>query len=166
MPERQHRQAGCGLSSRPSGTACQDLHQELVASLVPATVAMPQNAPVNASGTDDESKIAGTRRGDSVCVQKGTSCHDEIAVYRIATIPGKRGSLVVPGGKIVDGKEVVMGSGEWRYDSGKPTLATEHPQGVITLKVDDCKIEGTFTLPDKRVLRGADLKGKVYASQP
>jgi hypothetical protein len=130
----------------------------LAGSLVFAIVAIPQNAPVNASTTDDESKIAGTWRGDSVCVAKGTSCHDEIAVYRIAAIPGKRGYLSVTAGKVVDGKEIVMGSGEWRYDSGMHTLTVELPSGVITLKIDGDKIEGTFILADKTVLRRITLK--------
>lgn len=130
----------------------------LAASFVSAIVAIPQNAPVNSSATDDESKIGGTWRGDSVCVEKGTSCHDEIAVYRIAAISGKRGYLMVTGGKVVDGKEIVMGSGEWRYDSEKHTLTAELPKGVITLKIEGDKIEGTFTLPDKTVLRRITLK--------
>jgi hypothetical protein len=91
-------------------------------------------------------------------VEKGTSCHDEIAVYRIAAIPGKRGYLMVTGGKVVDGKEIVMGSGEWHYDSGKHTLTAELPKGVITLKIVGDKIEGTFILPDKTVLRRITLQ--------
>ncbi len=128
------------------------------ASLLPAGVAISQNAPANDSTADDESRLAGTWRGDSLCVEKGTACHDEIAVYRIAAIPGKRGYLLVTGGKVVDGKEIVMGSGEWRYDSGKHTLTGELPRGVITLKLDGDKLEGTFTLPDKTVLRRITLK--------
>jgi len=67
-------------------------------------------------------------------VEKGTSCHDEIAVNRIASIPGKRGYRMVAGGKVVDGKEIVVGTGEWRYDTAKHTLTVELPRGVITLK--------------------------------
>jgi hypothetical protein len=130
----------------------------LAASLVSANAAIPQGAPPNSSATDDESEIGGTWRGDSVCVEKGTSCHDEIAVYRIAVIPGKRGYFMVTGGKVVDRKEIVMGSGEWRYDSGKHTLTGELPKGVITLKIDGDKIEGTFILPDKTVLRRITLQ--------
>jgi hypothetical protein len=130
----------------------------LAGSLVFALVAIPQNTPATASATDEESKIAGTWRGDSVCVEKDTSCHDEIAVYRIAAIPGKRGYLTVTAGKVVDGKEIVMGSGEWRYDSGMHTLIVELPRGVITLKIDGDKIEGVFILPDKTVLRRIALK--------
>jgi hypothetical protein len=130
----------------------------LAASLGSANGRNPQNVAVNSSGTDDESKIEGTWRGVSVCVERGTSCHDEIAVYRIAAIRGKPGYLTVTGGKVVDGKEIVMGSGEWRYDRGKHTLTAELPTGVITLRIDHDKIEGTFTLPDQTVFRQIRLK--------
>lgn len=129
-----------------------------VAVIISATVAIPQDAPVKSPAADSELEIAGTWRGDSVCVQRGTSCHDEIAVYRIAAIPGKRGYFMVTGGKVVDQKEIVMGSGEWRYDNGKHTLTGELPKGVITLKIVGDNIDGTFTLPDKTVLRRITLK--------
>jgi len=130
----------------------------LAALLAPVVAALPQNAPTSASSAGDESKLAGTWRGDSLCVEKGTSCHDEVAVYRIAAIPGKRGYLLVTGGKVVDDKETVMGSGEWHYDSAKRTLTSELPRGVITLKLDGDKLEGAFTLPDKSILRRITLK--------
>jgi hypothetical protein len=130
----------------------------LCVSLIPAPIAIPQNAPANASSADDEAKLTGVWRGDSLCAEKGTACHDEVAVYRIAAIPGKRGYLLVTGGKVVDGKEIVMGSGEWRYESAKHTLTGDLPRGVITLKLDGDMLEGTFTLPDKTVLRRITLK--------
>jgi hypothetical protein len=130
----------------------------LLAAFVSAVVAIPQKAPANASSPDDESKIAGTWRGNSLCVERGTSCHDELAVYRIAAIPGKRGYLMVTGGKIVDGKEIVMGSGEWRYDSRKHTLTVELSKGVIALKVDGDLLRGTFVLPDQSILRRITLE--------
>lgn len=130
----------------------------LAAALVPGVFAMAQNAPANSASGGAEQKLAGTWRGDSLCVEKGTACHDEIAVYRIAAIVGKPGTLLVSGGKVVDGKEIVMGTGEWRYDSAKHTLSVELPRGVITLKADGDKLEGTFTLPDKTVLRRITLK--------
>ncbi len=127
-------------------------------SFVPVAVAIPQNAPASASRAGEERKLEGTWRGDSLCVEKGAACHDEVAVYRIATMPGKRGYLMVTGGKVVDGKEIVMGSGEWRYDSEKQTLSVELPRGVITLKLNGDKLEGTFILPDKTVFRRITLK--------
>jgi len=130
----------------------------LAAMLVPGVLAMPQNPAASSSSGGEERKLAGTWRGDSLCVEKGTACHDEVAVYRLAAIPGKPGYLMVTGGKVVDGKEIVMGTGEWRYDSTKRTLSVELPRGVITLKADGEKLEGTFTLPDKTVLRRISLK--------
>ena len=130
----------------------------LSASLLSAVVAIPQSPTASASITSDESKLAGTWRGESLCVEKSTACHDEVAVYRIAAIPGNRGLLMVTGGKVVDGKEIVMGSGEWRYDGAKHTLTGDLPRGVIILKRDGDKLEGTFTLPDKTVLRRITLK--------
>jgi hypothetical protein len=130
----------------------------LAALLAPPVAALPQNAPPKASRVGDESKLVGTWRGDSLCVEKGTACNDEVAVYRIAMISGKRGFLLVTGGKVVNGKEIVMGSGEWRYDSGKRTLTGELPRGVITLKLDGDKLEGVFLLPDKTVFRRITLK--------
>src|SRR5260370_36719955 len=117
----------------------------LAGALVPKVLAIPQNSPPNSSSAGEESRLAGTWRGDSLCVEKGTACHDEIAVYRIAAIPGKRGYLLVTGGKVVDGKEIVMASGEWRYDSGKHTPTGQLPRA-------------TFTPPDKTVLRRITLK--------
>ncbi len=130
----------------------------LAGALVPKVLAIPQNSPPNSSSAGEESKLEGTWRGDSLCVEKGTACHDEIAVYRIAAIPGKPAYLLVTGGKVVDGKEIVMATGEWRYDSTKHTLTVDLPRGVMTLKADGDKLEGTFTLPDKSILRRISLK--------
>lgn len=130
----------------------------LAAALVSGVLVKAQNPAAKGSGDGEEGKLVGTWRGDSLCVEKGTACHDEVAVYRIAAIPGKPGYLMVSGGKVVDGKEIVMGTGEWRYDSTKHTMSVELPRGVITLKVDGDRLEGTFTLPDKTVLRRISLK--------
>ena len=107
---------------------------------------------------DDESSIVGIWRGDSICVLKNTACHDEVAVYRVSAIPGKHGHVYVSGGKVVDGREVVMGSGEWRYDESTRTLSTELPQGDIILVANGDQMQGTFTLHDKTVLRRITLR--------
>jgi hypothetical protein len=115
-----------------------------------------------AQAADDESSIVGIWRGDSVCLQKNTACHDENAVYRISAIPGKQGRVYVSGGKVVDGKEVVMGSGEWRFDANTRTLSSELPLGDIVLVVNGDKMQGTFTLHDKTVLRHITLKREQH----
>jgi hypothetical protein len=72
----------------------------LAAALVAGALAMAQNPAADSSSCGEERKLAGTWRGDSLCVEKGTACHDEIAVYRIAAIPGKPGYLLVSGAKL------------------------------------------------------------------
>jgi hypothetical protein len=116
----------------------------------------PDPGAVLAAG--DESRLAGTWRGTSSCVEKGTACQDEVAVYRVAAIAGKPAAFTVTGGKMVDGKEVVMGSVEGRWEAAKHTLSVKLPGGAIALTLDRDTLTGTFTLPDKRVLRHITLK--------
>jgi hypothetical protein len=60
--------------------------------------------------------IAGTWRGHSVCLVKSSPCHDEVNVYRFSKLPGKPASFSLTASKVVDDKEIVMGSG------GAPTM--------------------------------------------
>jgi len=104
-------------------------------------------SPAAKSGPDDASQVAGVWRGNSTCMVKDSPCHDEVNVYRISTIAGKPGLLLVIAGKIVDGKEIVMGSGEWKYDAQKHTLEWEiSGGGVLKLTVDGNKMEGALTV--------------------
>jgi hypothetical protein len=103
---------------------------------------MAQNDP----GATD--MVAGVWRGHSVCMVKDSPCHDEMNVYRISAIAGKPGIYFVSGNKIVDGKEEVMGTGEWRYDASAHVLTYEFPRGVFRLKMDGGKMEGDLKLPD------------------
>lgn len=100
--------------------------------------------------------IAGVWRGNSTCMVKGSPCHDEINVYRIAKVSGKADMMTVTGTKIVDGKEIVMGSSDWKYDPQKHTL--DSPDDAIHLEISGNTIEGTLTLPDKTVYRRIHLK--------
>jgi hypothetical protein len=58
--------------------------------------------------------------------------------------------------KIVDGKEVVMGSGEWKYDEKRRVVECENPH--IQLLVDSDKMEGALRLADGTVYRRIYLK--------
>ena len=107
---------------------------------------------------DDESSVAGVWRGNSICVPRNTACQDEVAVYRVSAIPGKHGSVYVSGGKAVDGKEVVMGSSEWRFDASTHTLSVQLSAGDIVLVANGNTMQGAFTLHDKTVLRHITLK--------
>ena len=118
-----------------------------------AFVSYPQTGPAKDLANDD---IAGVWRGNSNCMVKNSPCHDEINVYRIAKVSGKPEMMKVTGSKIVDGKEVVMGSSDWKYDAQKHTL--DSSDGAIHLDIAGNKIEGALTLRDKTVYRRIHLK--------
>jgi hypothetical protein len=87
-------------------------------------------ASAPSSAMEDESKLFGNWRGDSLCVATGTACRDEKVVYHIAKIPSKAGYVLVSADKIVNGAAINMGTLEFRYDPNKQALACEYTQGV------------------------------------
>lgn len=111
-----------------------------------------QNEGPAGSEKDARTEIAGMWRGHSVCEDKNSPCHDEVNVYRFTPVDGKANVFVVTASKIVDGKEVVMGSGsEWKYDEKTQTVVCEKP--AIRLTIDGKKMEGALSLPDGKVYR-------------
>ena len=78
----------------------------LAASL--STAAQSPAKPAN-----DDQQVGGVWRGNSTCVVKDSPCHDEVNVYHISKVAEKPNSFMVTGSKVVDGNEIVMGSGEW-----------------------------------------------------
>jgi hypothetical protein len=107
-----------------------------------------QTAP---HGGDAQITIVGVWRGHSVCTDKNSACHDEVNVYRFAAVAGKPNSFTVTASKVVDGKEIVMGSGEWKFDEKKRVLETEKPP--IRMTIDGKKMEGALSLADGTVYR-------------
>ena len=103
-------------------------------------------------------QVLGTWRGNSVCMVKDSPCHDEVNVYRFAEIAGKSKAVMVTGSKVVDGKEVVMGTSEWKYEAEKQTLEWEGPHGTFRLSVGGDKMEGSLTTKDGVVYRRISLK--------
>ena len=97
--------------------------------------------------------VAGIWRGHSICTVKDSPCHDEVNVYHVSAIPVKPGIYFVSGNKVVDGKEEVMGTGEWRYDARTHELVYEFPRGVFHLKIDGERMEGDLKLPDGTLYR-------------
>ncbi len=104
-------------------------------------------------------EIAGVWRGTSDCVVANSPCHDEINVYRFTEVASKPGTFQGSAAKLVDGKEVVMGSSGWTYDSAKHTLETQLPNGsTVRFVVDAAKMEGNLLLTDKSTYRRIHLK--------
>ena len=105
----------------------------------------------------DESQLFGDWRGESICQVRDSPCHDEKVVYHISK--GKeRGTIVVSADKIVDGRQVNMGSGDYQYDERTGTLTNETGGRVWKLIVKGNSLEGTLTLANKTVYRRVTLR--------
>src|SRR5580693_3348936 len=110
-----------------------------------------QNAGAKSEAEDARSRIAGVWRGHSVCVDKNSPCHGEVNVYRFSKIAGRPNEFSVTASKVVDGKEIVMGSGAWKYDEKKRIVESEVPP--IRLAIDGRKMEGALNLADGTAYR-------------
>ena len=102
-------------------------------------------------------KIAGVWRGNSVCLDKNSSCHDEVNVYRFAKIADRPDLFLVTASKVVDGREVEMGSSEFKYDEKTKNVECEKPRIRLTILRDNW-MEGALTLEDGKEYRKIRLK--------
>lgn len=128
----------------------------LVASLVGDRPHSLQNAGTKSDAEDARSRITGVWRGHSECTVKNSPCHDEINVYRFSKVASDANKFSVIGSKVVDGKEVVMGSSDWKYDEKKRVVECEKPSIQLTITGD--KMEGALKLDDGTVYRRIYLK--------
>ncbi len=131
----------------------------VLAFLVPFTACccLAQAAGSKTLAHGGPSQIAGAWRGNSVCAVENSPCHDEVNVYRFSEVAGKPGVFSVIGSKIVNGKEVAMGTAEWKYDAETHTLSADLPNGVFRYVVDGDKMEGTLSMRDHTVYRRVHL---------
>ena len=107
--------------------------------------------------TDAREILVGMWEGNSICVDRSSPCHDEINVYRFARIAGKPNAFLVTASKVVDGKEVVMGSGEWKYDESSKSVECAEPRIRLTIMRENW-MEGVLTLENGREYRKIRLK--------
>jgi hypothetical protein len=128
----------------------------LVLTLAGSWPCASQKASASGDAGDAGSRIAGVWRGHSECTDKNSPCHDEVNAYRFSRIAGRTNEFSVTASKVVDGKEVVMGTGEWKYDEKKQIVECEKPR--IRLAVDGDKMEGALSLSDGTVYRWIYLK--------
>lgn len=105
----------------------------------------------------DETQLIGNWTGESVCQVKPSACHDEKVVYHVS-----KGSdpdhVMISADKIVDGKAVNMGSGNYIYDRTNGTLLNEIEGRVWRFTVRGNTMTGTLTMPDKTIYRRVALK--------
>jgi hypothetical protein len=131
------------------------LHAGLViCGLLIMVTASPAEAKADA---DDESPLFGDWKGESIVVAKSSVAKDEVVVWHIskAKEPGK---VRVTADKIVNGKSITMGTGDWVYDKTKKTITWKSKVGVWKLSVDGDTMKGTLTLTDRMVFRRVSLQ--------
>ena len=105
-----------------------------------------------------EGQVAGVWRGESICAPDRAGCVDEKVVYYISAIEGRAGVVSIRADKIVNGRAVTMGTGEWQHDAEHHALIWETPRQTWLLKIDGDTIDGTLALADKTVVRRMTLK--------
>ena len=111
-------------------------------------------------------QVTGTWRGNSECAIKNGACHDEINVYRFSELAARPGWFSGTGSKVVNGKEISMGTLNWQYDAKSHILESNNSSGSFRLSVNDDKIDGTLILlPDGIVYRRIHLTKMKSQSQ-
>ena len=103
-------------------------------------------------------RFAGTWRGNSVCLVKNSPCRDEVNVYRFSRIAGRANSFSVTASKVVDDREVMMGSSECAYNGVNHAVECKSPD--IRLVITGNKMEGNLTLSDGTPYRRISLQKK------
>src|SRR5437879_1099739 len=88
------------------------------AALALGSIGMFSACPASA----EASGVVGTWRGESVCVTDAPSCHNETVVYYIKDVPDRPDLVLVQADKIVNGKSITMGTGQWQHDHSRHTL--------------------------------------------
>lgn len=120
------------------------------------TLALLIGVCLSASAATDSP--AGVWRGDSLCTSGAPSCKNESVVYYIEAIADKPDTMFIRADKIVDGKAITMGTGQWQYNQAKQTLSWLVDQRLWLLTINGKRIEGTLTLPGNVVFRRMTLK--------
>ena len=105
--------------------------------------------------------ISGTWRGSSICQDKTSACHDEIAVYHASKAAG-RNVYLFQMNKMVNGQETEMGPLNFLYNDTLKTLtAIDNFRGTKhtwSFKINGTTMHGTLTVDNARVFRVIDLK--------
>jgi hypothetical protein len=73
-------------------------------------------------------------------------------------VPNSPNLVSIQADKIVDGKPITMGTGEWQFDRVRSTLEWRMPKQVWLLKISGSRMEGTLKLTDGTVLRNMILE--------
>lgn len=94
-----------------------------------------------------EPSVLSTWRGTSRCTVRPSPCNDEVVVYRFTAGPTP-GDVVVQASKIVDDKEVDMGTLACRLDRAAHRVVCSFERGTFVYVIDGDRIHGTLDLTD------------------
>lgn len=101
------------------------------------------------------SDLVGDWSGTSLCQVKPSACHDENVVYHLSNPHDDK--ITIQADKIVDGKPMTMGTGDWTYQKSARALTFEIPRGTWKLIVSGDTMDGTLTETDGTVFRKVHL---------
>ncbi len=95
--------------------------------------------------SQNASSLPGVWKGTSICQQKNSPCHDEIAVYHISKT-AKANIFEINGNKLVNNKEEEMGILYYTYDAAKQTMVSvdEAHGNRCEFKINGTSMEGTL----------------------
>ena len=120
-------------------------------------------ASPGACQTTNHDALIGAWAGESICTKLRPACHDEHALYRIASTPNDESTLQMSMAKVVDGQEIVMGVLPFHVDDKRRVLSSEFSSGELhhlwTFEWSGSHMTGTLaTLPKKEIVRNIDLR--------
>lgn len=111
------------------------------------------------SQANQPNTAVGTWRGESKCMVTPSACRDEHSVYRIAAVAQSPTKVTLTANKLVDGREVSMGTSECSFSRETHALTCPLPDGkAIHFELKGDSLNGTMTLSDGTVWRKIALR--------
>jgi hypothetical protein len=100
----------------------------------------------------------GTWKGESTCLVRPSGCNDEDSVYRFSKAL-QENQVTLSANKVVNGKEINMGTGLCEYGAAKSVVDCPLPNGsTIHFDVAGDTMQGTMKLKDGKPWRKMRLK--------
>jgi hypothetical protein len=120
-----------------------------------------------AIANDPRSVLVGTWEGESICTKVRPACHDEHAVYHITIPADKPGIVTMLMNKLVEGKEVEMGTTEYKVNADATELTSEFENQNLHLLWSFTRagneMRGTLSnASDRAVIRNIHLKKQSH----
>lgn len=114
------------------------------------------------AAADPRDPILGRWQGTSTCTKARSACRDEVVVYDITRGP-QADMVIVDAKKIVDGKELDMGTLDFHADFAKHTMTANFDNGRVASRWvfnwTATEMKGTAVLlPSGEVARNVSLR--------